>query len=350
MADAPNFTPIAPDPYTYTGANGEITSGLNSSVPKPLPGGQDPYSYTGSNGEITSSLNASATVDPAKAAADRLQNEADVAAKFAADGLKSPATQRATNANPNDWRVRISLAETADYLYMHSENAGILEPLVKTDGVLFPYTPKIDQTYEANYETADLVHSNYKGYFYKNSAPQQITVSGTFTANSTEEANYLLAVIHFFKSATKMFYGQDANRGVPPPVCFLSGFGTYQFNRHPVLIQQFQYSMPDDVDYIKAGTVQTGLPTTVQPKQKQTAFNTSSLSRLLSSGLFKGATKPGKPAGLQVTNYGIDDPTYVPTKINITIQLLPLQSREQMSTEFSLEKFANGELTKRGFY
>jgi hypothetical protein len=72
----------------------------------------------------------------------------------------------------------------------------------------------------------------------------------TFTAQSTSEANYLLAVITFFKSVTKMFYGQDAERGAPPPLTYLSGLGEYQFNEHPCVITQFNYTLPGDVDYI----------------------------------------------------------------------------------------------------
>ena len=54
-----------------------------------------------------------------------------------------------------------------------------------------------------------------------------------------------------------MFYGGDQNpiRGTPPPLCYLSGFGKFQFNYHPVAITSFSYSLPNDVDYIKAGVI-----------------------------------------------------------------------------------------------
>lgn len=305
----------------------------------------------GANGEITSSLNAGGYVDPAQADAQRAANEAAVAADFAAKGLKSPATDGAVGHGGDDWRFRLSLADSADYLYLDQSNPGILAPLATTYGVVFPYTPKLDMMYNANYETVDLTHSNYKGYFYKNSSPEEISLSGVFTANSTDEANYLLAVIHFFKSVTKMFYGStDDRRGIPPPVCFLSGLGTYHFNRHPVLVKTFQYALPDDVDYIKSGKVTSGPAATAQGRQRPERFNASSLSRLLSSGLFKGAANGSKSNSVNVSNYTIEEPTWVPTKMNITIQLLPLQSREQISSEFNLKAFANGELTKRGFY
>lgn len=351
MADAPNFTPIPVNATinqdkTYAP---DFSAGTlpKSAVSTPATVPNSPYGTTEST-TVTPSILQSKESGWSDAQLDeqRKANEAAVAADFAAKGLKSPATDGATGKGGDDWRFRLSLADTADYLYLDQNNAGILAPLAETFGVVFPYTPKLDMVYNANYEVADLVHSNYKGYFYKNSSAEEINLSGMFTANSTDEANYMLAVIHFFKSVTKMFYGKDDRRGVPPPVCFLSGLGTYQFNKHPVLVKSFQYALPDDVDYIKTSGPSLSTPGRQRPER----FNASSLSRLLSSGLFKGAANGSKSNSVNVSNYTLEEPTWVPTKMNITIQLLPLQSRSQMSTEFGLKEFANGELTKKGFY
>jgi hypothetical protein len=155
--------------------------------------------------------------------------------------------------NNGDWRVRLRLAPMAKYLY-NAPSPGILQPLKISDGVIFPYTPSIDTAYKADYEPYALTHSNYKGYFYKSSYVDVINLKCTFTAQSTGEANYLLAVITFFKSVTKMFYGQDAERGAPPPLTYLSGLGEYQFNEHPCLVSQFNYNLPAEVDYIRANS------------------------------------------------------------------------------------------------
>jgi hypothetical protein len=149
-----------------------------------------------------------------------------------------------------DWRVRLALANNATYLYKDSNNA-LLKPLAGTSGVVFPYMPNIQTSYNADYSDSALTHSNYKGYFYNSSYVGDISITGIFTAQDTREASYLLAVIHFFRSVTKMFYGQDAQRGSPPPLVYLSGLGNYQFNNHPCVIKTFQYSLPNDVDYIR---------------------------------------------------------------------------------------------------
>ena len=272
---------------------------------------------------------------------------------------------RAKNTN-EDWRLRISLAPGANYLY-RAPDAGILQPLLSTSGVVFPYTPSISTNYRASYDVSDLVHTNYKNYFYKNSSVEEISISGVFTANSAAEADYLLAVIHFFRSASKMFYGQDSNpvAGTPPPVLFMDGLGVYQFNEHPCLLNNFAYSLPSDVDYIRAGGARNysgGAVNLAGIRNQQGAASNSPLSATLSrltslKNTFDNFINPGaranNPVSQNTTNYyGIaGQPTYVPTKITIAITLYPLISRQEQAQSFSLKNYATGQgLRERGFF
>ena len=252
-----------------------------------------------------------------------------------------------------DWRVRLQLAPGATYLY-NDPQPGILQPLKATNGVIFPYTPKIDTIYKANYQTMDLTHSNYKGYFYQNSNVDPININAHFTAQSTQDANYVLAVIHFFRSVTKMFYGQDAQRGSPPPLVYLSGMGPYQFNNHPCVVSSFAYMLPDDVDYIRAQTTnQNGLNlTNVNSDKQSVATNTifASLQRLANAFTNKGALTNTPFGSKNVPNLAQGSPTYVPTKMDINIVLLPVMSRQAVSQQFSLKQFANGNQQKGGFW
>lgn len=247
-----------------------------------------------------------------------------------------------------DWRVTLRLAPGATYLYK-APDAGLLQPLKVTNGVIFPYTPAITTAYKANYSNYDLTHSNYRGYFYQNSYIDAINVTATFTAQSTSDAAYVLAVIHFFRSVTKMFYGQDAQRGSPPPLVFLSGLGDYQFNNHPCLVQAFNYVLPADVDYISSGSP-NNLGLNLQPLQNlySTTLNAVSptVTRLAAAFLPIGAQNLA-PAPLQAL---LNNPTYVPSKLDIQLTLLPVQSRQQVSKQFSLKGFANGQLLKGGFW
>jgi len=259
-----------------------------------------------------------------------------------------PAVANLQFAPNTDWRVTLRLAPGATYLY-NDPQAGLLQPLKVTNGVVFPYTPSITTAYKANYSPYDLTHSNYRGYFYQNSYTDAINLTATFTAQSTADAAYVLAVIHFFRSVTKMFYGQDAQRGSPPPLVFLSGLGDYQFNNHPCVVSQFNYVLPADVDYVSSGTpYNTGL--NLQPLQNlySTTLNAISptVTRLATAFLPPGAQN-SLPA--PVSNL-LSNPTYVPSKIDITLTLLPVQSRQQVSQQFSLKNFANGQLLKGGFW
>lgn len=300
---------------------------------------------------VEPSTAASAEASRIQALAQQAQQQATVSAQRKAAGKA---------AGDGDWRVRLRLAPNATYLYKTPGigSAGIMEPLRQTDGVVFPYTPKIDITYSAEYNPYDLVHSNYRGYFYKGSRVGEVVMNADFTAQDSSEADYLLAVIHFFRSATKMFYGQDKQRGTPPPLVFLSGLGEFQFNEHPCVISQFNYSLPSDVDYIRArgrqstssGVTQGGdglmfrrtLSSSTAP-----SYSLSSIwSRLTGANLPQGGMNipPAPP------NLGLNSPTYVPTKISMSLTLLPMPTRSQVSQQFSLEKFANGNLLRGGFW
>ena len=78
-----------------------------------------------------------------------------------------------------DWRVTLRLAPGATYLYKAAD-AGLLQPLKVTNGVIFPYTPAISTAYRANYNPYDLTHSNYRGYFYQNSYTDAVSLKATY--------------------------------------------------------------------------------------------------------------------------------------------------------------------------
>jgi hypothetical protein len=301
--------------------------------------------------------NAAINTDQASALADQEQGSQQSAFK---DRAQKQATIQARYKQPGntDWRVRLSLAPNAQYLY-NANDPGILAPLKAgsgTDGVIFPYTPNITTTYSANYEQYDLVHSNYRGLFYKNSRVGDIQIRGTFTAQNTTEANYLLAVIHFFRSATKMFYGQDPQRGTPPPICLLNGFGGYQFSDHPVVISAFNYTLPNDVDYIRTTNPNNfglNLNNRYNPSGASLPAGGSlaGLTRLANALLPKGAQTT--PPGISTVAGSVTNNTpasYVPTKMEIDITLIPAQTRSQVSKQFSLAGFANGKLLEGGFW
>lgn len=209
----------------------------------------------------------------------------------------------------NDWRVKLSLPPAAGIFYQ-STNPGIQWPLQSTNGVIFPYTPTVNITHSANYDGTALTHSNYMNFFYKSSYVQNIQIQGEFTVQNVNEGLYLIAVIEFFRSATKMFFGQDALAGNPPPMMNLSGYGATYLPNVPVVVESFQHTMSPDVDYINIPYISPGGPS------------------VGSAGL--------------IVNNALS--TRMPTSSQISITLLPIYSRAAIHNQFSLTQFAAGNL------
>tara|TARA_B100001093_G_scaffold217758_1_gene208882 strand:+ start:554 stop:1402 length:849 start_codon:yes stop_codon:yes gene_type:complete len=198
----------------------------------------------------------------------------------------------------NDTRVRLSLSPNSNILYKSIQGNRLLEPLLETDGILFPYTPTVSVSHTAQYTGTHPAHSNYVQQSYNASSVDVISLDGYFTANNADEARYVFAVLHFLRSAYKMFFGTDENRGTPPPVLRLSGYGPFNYNSVPVVLSNFSEIMAADRDYIE-------VPLAASPD---------------------AATK-----------------TMIPTFMNMTITLNPVYSKRQIGN-FGLERFARGDL------
>jgi hypothetical protein len=191
----------------------------------------------------------------------------------------------------DDWRVRISVLQTSGILYWDS-NPGILQPLLQTDGVIFPYVPNLTVSHSAKYGTQPLTHTNYSSYFYEASEVAAITINADFTVQNTQEAMYFLAALYFFRASTKMFYGaSEQYQGSPPPIVFLNGYGSHYLPNISCVTTSFSHTMPPEVDYIEVtigGSGTTRVPTsstfnlTLQPvlsRAKQREFNHAAFAR-----------------------------------------------------------------------
>lgn len=229
-------------------------------------------------------------------------------------GGASKTSTTGTGSDKNstsDWRVRVSVANNKLF-YMDTANAGVMEPLKSTNGVIFPYVPELTITYAARYNNATYTHSNYTGFFYEGSDVNAISISGDFVVQNRDDGLYLLACLYFFRAATKMFFGQNAaDSGNPPPLLYLNGYGKHYLPNVPCVMTSFQHSMPPDVDYIE-----------VYPKNNTTAVSNSKGTGSINSG----------------ANY-----TRLPTNSRISITVQPTYSRKR-TTQFDLRKFAAGEL------
>ena len=321
---------IASDPNTNIGTEGQIVTSPSSVTENVF----DPRQ------EVTENV-----FDPRQEVQESVFNPAAGGFSGALNETQSTATNQDAKSfeKAKDWRVRLSLAPSAKYLYKTDapSGPGILGPLAATNGVIFPYTPTISVVYAASYDASELVHSNYKIYNYKSSNVDTVTITGDFTAQDTNEANYLLAVIHFFKSVTKMFYGQDQNprNGTPPPLVYMSGMGTFQFDNHPLAVTNFTYSLPNEVDYIRSGSVTTEPGSSTAGQSPVNNTDSASAARIQGSGL-----RPKIPNFQRQQATINSNATYVPTKMQIVITCIPIVTRNDISNNFSLRDYATGAL------
>jgi len=177
--------------------------------------------------------------------------------------------QAPTQVDPtpvNDWRVRIS----TNFNHLNIQSGDIMSRIAS---------------------------NGYPILAYKNSQVDEIQISGEFSAETATDAEYWLASVQFFRTVTKMFFGQGDNLGNPPLICYLNGYGSWLFNNIPVVITSFNVDFPDDVNYVK-----------------------------------------------YTDQFDFSKSTWVPILSTIQIQCKPIYNRSSLR-EFNLQSFAAGEMT-----
>lgn len=138
-----------------------------------------------------------------------------------------------------------------------------LSPIIATGGMIFPYTPTITVQGNANYSIQSPIHSNQDYKIYQNTPSMSFNITGEISANSLSQAQYSAAILHFFRVVTKSRFGASTDAGLPPPLLYLNGYGTFMFNMLPVIVNSYSYSLPNNVDYIDVtvGSTTAKIPT-----------------------------------------------------------------------------------------
>lgn len=220
-----------------------------------------------------------------------------------------------------DFRARLQPKDMnqAQYILGPRNSSNILFPLYSTRGVLFPYTPTVTAGTTVEYDQFPFIHTNYGYNAYIRSTPKPISITAAFTAQTNDEALYLLSVLHFFKSVTKSYFGVTPyNRaGTPPPILHFNYLGEYQFNNVPVLIKDVAYTYDSNIDYVPVDTAD-----------------------ILNYSTNIGVALPiNSSSGF----------SYVPTHMSMTIELETQYIPTKVRNEFNLDEFRTGKLVGKGF-
>lgn len=138
-----------------------------------------------------------------------------------------------------------------------------------TKGIVFQYTPTIKMQHKVNYDAIEILHSNLSINQYKNTPPPGITLTGIFTADNKENAEYMYGVMCFLRAMTKCEFGMKSrnekggNEGVPPPTLYLNGWGN-MINNVPVVITGFDIDLPKESHYVYLEDYDVWLPTQME--------------------------------------------------------------------------------------
>lgn len=199
--------------------------------------------------------------------------------------------------------------------------------LHQTNGIVFPYAPDISYNQSPIWEHVSLVHTIQQYYYYTGAESPKIDVSCTFTAQNEREAKYLLAVFHFLRSYSKMHFGEtDPKRGLPPPILLFDAYGDYIFNGLPVLILNWNFSFPSDVDYVR-----------VDVGRIRKSRSTSDGRKLVIN----------EPASLNQVSQDFTGVAYLPARNTVSISLVVQRPPTKLRREFNLQDFREGKLLGR---
>jgi hypothetical protein len=179
-------------------------------------------------------------------------------------------------------------------------------------------------------------HTNYQTYGYGRTENPSINMTCKFSAHTSEHFNLSVYALRFLRTYTKMNYGRtDPLRGLPPRILRFFAYGNQVFDNVPVVINKFNMTFPEDVDYVKGK---------IDPN----------------SDLYKnieGAKKPSVPTNVTpegevpeiVVTASREKEIYLPVFFTITIGLLVQQNLYKTVNSFNLQDFAAGKLNSRGY-
>ena len=249
-----------------------------------------------------------------------------------------------------DWRVRLSLPNVGSF-----RSSYVLQPLINAGGMIFPYTPSISIQHNANYEDTPITHQNYQFISYQNSKIEKITITAPFYVEDAVQAQYWLAAVHYFRSMTKMFTGAESGseKGNPPPIVYLNGYGDFVFKNIPVVVSAFQVDLSSDTNYISTSMRKdvgrpSGAPAAA-PTAQSGGWLSLAATALQANGLQNAAAfingldnknRSGSAAQVQQAQAMTGD-SHVPVKSQFSVTLQPIYSREAVR-QFSLNSFVQG--------
>ena len=164
---------------------------------------------------------------------------------------------------PSDFRARLAPLSASVYGTVSTSNIlNPLNPATKgmngqpgTGGVLFPFTPSMQEERSVEYAAASISGGNMDYMAYQRTPSVALTVTGKFSVQNQMEGEYAMAAIHFFRVVSKSYFGLKAGdmAGLPPPMLVFSAYGNLLYGSLKVIMRSSTFT-PQDCDWVPVTT------------------------------------------------------------------------------------------------
>lgn len=223
---------------------------------------------------------------------------------------------------------------------------GPLAPIAATGGLVFQYSPSISESIEVTYNSVgSLVHSNENYNVWSGTQNRKIGLGEVvFTADTEENAAYMIATIQFFRVFSLSDFGRGKT-GRPPSPMWFSAYGRMMYEQVPVLLKGATLEFSNTVDYVRVPTAGFARSSTVATATGATSVRGGAL----------GPSIPSFVTDLQNSTNGLvqrssesSDFVWVPAKLSVSgISLIVQHTPNYWKGTFSLEEFKSGGMLEK---
>ena len=219
---------------------------------------------------------------------------------------------------------------------MRNNSEHPLFPIFRSGGLVFSYTPTINEQVSVNYDTYEIPQSNEAFHIARSASNASISINNiVYTCDTPAEAAYALSALHFFRTYCKFDQGVGRTSRPPSPMYF-SALGKFAYNKVPCLLEGYGVKMLDpEIDSVP-------VPNFDASDEKQQYEQTSQGAQDLFS-----VSQPNDQLQYLTDRFKkIDNTnhTWTPMKLEFDSITLKVQHTPLYWKTFNLDKYKSGEL------
>lgn len=200
--------------------------------------------------------------------------------------------------------------------------------------IKFLANPVISDSRDAVYDSISVSHHPGEMLKYKTTNSRSWNLNGIkLVSRTAAEATENLKKLNMIRSWVMPYYGQgtaesfDLMFGAPPPVLMFSAYGPSNIDQHPVVLLNYNFTYPNDVDYIECEAdlnsgIESGTPFPVLCEISLTLKESFSPAQY--SGFDLSAYRNGRLSSAYVPPAPVSPPVNIKSNLSATAGQLPL--------------------------